>query len=146
MPSYNTSFMSDFFFICLFSLCAVGMVILVTRRLSLLEGQSFSFTFHVLLSLLLFCTFLTTLLYCSHNFSVCFQFFCLLHVDVILYALTVFCFISRNETFWQGHHVCHARKLRSLSVWEDVISLIFPILMVERFLLVFLDNLLFNST
>lgn len=36
-------------------------VVRLVKRLSLLEGQSFSFTFLVLLSLLLFCTFLTTL-------------------------------------------------------------------------------------
>lgn len=60
------------FYLPVFTVSPVGVVRLVKRRLSLLEGQSFSFTFLVLLSLLLFCTFLTTLLYCSCSFSVCF--------------------------------------------------------------------------
>lgn len=73
MLKYNTCSISlVWFYLLVFTVCSVGAVGLVKGRLSLLEGQSFSFTSLVLLSLLLFCTFLTTLLYCSYSFSVCF--------------------------------------------------------------------------
>lgn len=142
MLKYNTSFISlIFLYLPVFTVCAVGLVSLVRRRASLLEGQSFSFTF-------LSCSAVPVIVLhiFDHSVLLFIQFFCLLHLDVILYSLTVFCFINRNETFWQGHHVWHVRKLYFLSVWDDVISLIFPVLIVERFLLIFLDNLLFNRT
>lgn len=81
----------------------------------------------------------TTLSCCSYNFS-------LLRLDVILYSLAVFCCISRNERFLQGHYMRHVRKLHFLSFWDDNVSLILPLLMVEKFLLMFLNNMEFNNT